>query len=146
MSDDASGDILQIERTLPKISIIDGGEGLDEMMGDPLKDKFRVMPLCPYSLVHLINEARIFQYKKMRVENTGIACPCRLGQTGLKLLELLPCCKQSPLKTSNFRIQFRFRNIPEWNDFLLLKVDQDFPLGDAWRDGCPLEYPLSSHR
>jgi hypothetical protein len=27
-----------------------------------------------------------------------------------------------------------------------LKVDQDFPLGDAWRDGCPLEYPLSSHR
>jgi len=146
MSDDASGDILQIERTLPKISIIDGGEGLDEMMGNPLKDKFCVMPVCAYSLIHLINEARIFQHKKMRVEYTGIACPCRLGQADLKLLKFFPCCKQSPLKTSNFRIQFRFWNIPKWNDFLLLKMDQHFPLGDAWRDGRALEYPLSSHR
>jgi hypothetical protein len=51
-------------------------------------------------------------------------------------------CKQSPLETSGFRIQFLWLKIPEGNVLLFLKVDHHLPLGNAGSHGHPLKDPL----
>jgi hypothetical protein len=65
-----------------------------------------------------------------------------LGKALLKPEQLGTRCKQSPLETSSFRIQFLQLKIPKGNVLLLLKVDHHLPLGDAGCHGHPLKNPL----
>lgn len=54
-----------------------------------------------------------------------------MGKAFLKLKNLLSRCKQSPLKASDFRIQFMILKVAERNGFLLLKMDENLPLGNS---------------
>ena len=78
----------------------------------------------------------------MGVKNAGITGSGRFGQAFLEGLKLATCCKQRCLKTSNFCIQFIILKVPEWDRFLLLEMDEHFPLRDPRGDGHALKNPF----
>jgi hypothetical protein len=131
MPENPSGDILKVDGPFAEVRVVDRGECVDELVGDPLEDKFRIVLLAVDPVDHLVDEAGVLKNKEMGVENAGISGGWGAGKSLLKGDQLAARCKQSYLETRDFRIQFFLLKIAERNDFLFLEMDENLSLGDA---------------
>jgi len=104
LAEHAAGHVLKVNRPLAQVGVVDRGEGPDEFLGDRIEDEFGVVPIAADPLEHLIDQAGILKHQQVGVEDARIPRGGGLGEAFLKRLQLPPCCKQSCLKTNDFRI------------------------------------------
>src|SRR5215510_13977977 len=82
----------------------------------------------------------------MRVENAGIFCADRLGDTLLHFEDLRASGNESALETNDFVGNIRFINSPFRRFFVVGVVDKNDTAGNPWTYTKPLKsYFLTAH-
>jgi len=73
MAKHAPSHILQIDRPLPQVWVINGRESADELLGNRVKNKFRIMALLTDPSENLLDQAGVFEHQEMGVKNPRIS-------------------------------------------------------------------------
>ena len=82
------GHVLDIERALAQIGIIDFGQGLGVMRGDFLKNPLDIAKVGLQFPQHFVDQCAILNHEQMSVEDCGIFCSDRFCNALLHLQNL----------------------------------------------------------
>ena len=137
---DAPGDVVDIQRALAQVGVVDFAEGFRVPVGDLLEDVLDVVPLLGQRPQHLVDEGSVLDDQQMRVEYAGVLGADGLGDPLLHLEDLRAGLDQRGFEPRDLGGNLGLRDSPDGRLlFVIGPIDEYGAAGDARGDTDAVE-------
>ena len=137
--DDAAGDIVDVQRALAEVGVVDLAEGLGVAVGDALEDLLDVELVPREGAQHFVDERAILDHEEVRVEDARVLRPDGHRDALLHLDDLLARGDEGRLEAGDLAGDFPLGDVARRRRLVVRAVDEDGAARDARRDADALE-------
>ena len=144
--DDAAGDVLDVERPLAQVGIVDFAERFRVLAGHLAEDVLHRAEVFLKGAEDLVDEGAVFHHQQVRVEDAGIMRADGFGDFLLQLGDLLASGEQRHLEALDLAGDGRLLDAQLQRFVVLRAVHEDGAAGNARRDAHAVEAHFLARR